>query len=473
MKLDLPAGWHLTTIGEICSYIQRGKSPKYAEISPLPVINQKCIRWNALETQHLKFIHPDQFSSWDSSRYICPNDILWNSTGTGTVGRAYLIQVADCDPRKVVDSHVTIVRPSVQVEARYVFNWIKGPHVQQRIEGMCDGTTNQIELSRTAISETQIPLPPIAEQKRIADKLDTLLSRVDACRERLDRVPTLIKRFKQSVLAAATSGGLTADWRERRQIENSRQVISIGEEEVDVPGGWIIKSLREVIDPNRPLCYGVVQPGDARSGGVPLIRVQDMENGIILKEGLRTVSEEIDADFKRSRVQVGDILISVVGTIGRTAVVPPGLNANIARAIAKISCIGGVNPHWLDSWLNTQTLQWWLLSSSKEVARKTLNLGDLALAKVAIPCPEEQTEIVRRVQSLFASVAVLESRFECARVASDRLTPSLLAKAFRGELVPQDPNDEPAQKMLERLRTAKSGEPIKATSRGRKRTATT
>ena len=92
---ELPTGWAWSTIGELSPYIQRGKSPKYADHSELPVVNQKCIRWTHLETQHLKFIHPEQFNAWDAARRIQPGDVLWNSTGTGTVGRAYLVQERD------------------------------------------------------------------------------------------------------------------------------------------------------------------------------------------------------------------------------------------------------------------------------------------------------------------------------------------------------------------------------------------
>jgi type I restriction enzyme, S subunit len=197
---ELPDSWAWSTIGELTAYIQRGKSPKYTEHSTLPVINQKCIRWNKLELQHLKFIHPDQFDAWDQARFISPGDILWNSTGTGTVGRAYLVAQQDCVPPKVVDSHVTIVRAVPEVEARYLFNWIKGPAVQERIVEMCDGTTNQIELSRGAIAETQVPVAPAREQSRIADELDTLLARVNACNDRFDAIPALLKRFRETVL---------------------------------------------------------------------------------------------------------------------------------------------------------------------------------------------------------------------------------------------------------------------------------
>ena len=301
-----------------------------------------------------------------------------------------------------------------------------------------------------------VPLAPLPEQKRIADKLDAVLTRVDACRDRLDHIPTILKRFRQSVLAAATSGKLTEDWRSLQGLSNKVQSVLLKEDEIIVPKLWSIFTLREVIDPDRPLCYGVVQPGDERSGGVPLIRVQDMDRGGVLTSELRTVSPDIDAEYKRSRVIGGDLLVSVVGTIGRTAIVPHGLEANIARAIARVACRTGVNSKWVNYWLSSEALQWWLTSSSKEVARKTLNLSDIALANVAIPSVEEQTEIVRRVEALFDCADRLEARYTVARAQVEKLIPATLAKAFRGELVPQDPNDEPASVLLERIQAARA-----------------
>jgi len=451
---DLPTGWVWSTIGELAPYIQRGKSPKYADRSELPVVNQKCIRWTRLETQHLKFIHPEQFDAWDAARRIQPGDVLWNSTGTGTVGRAYLVQERDCTPAKVVDSHVTIVRPSLELEPRYLFSWIRSAAVQDKILEMCDGTTNQIELSRTAVAETAVPVAPASEQTRIADQLDTLLARIQACQHRLEAIPALLQRFRQAVLRAAVNGDLTASISQRE--EPSTQVVKLGEDELVVPASWQVVDLQQVIDPARPLCYGVVQPGAETPGGIPLIRVQDMASGTILKSQLRTVAPGVDAEYQRSRVIGGEVLVSVVGTIGRTSVVPQGLNANIARAVARIACREDVSGLWVHYWLSTDSVQWHLLNSAKEVARKTLNLSDLARIPIALPGPAEQSFIVEKVSAYLRLAKKIESIVEVARGKSLRLVPLTLAKAFRGELVPQDPNDEPASALLARIATRRN-----------------
>jgi type I restriction enzyme S subunit len=149
----------------------------------------------------------------------------------------------------------------------------------------------------------------------------------------------------------------------------------------------------------------------------------------------------------------------VVGTIGRLAIVPQGFEGNIARAIARLACGPSVLPNWIRYWLQNNVVQWWLLRSSREVARKTLNLSDLAKTRVAVPSRKEQEEIVRRTEDLFAFVAQLEQRVAAARRLLEVATPSTLAKAFRGELVPQDPNDEPASVLLARIRADREAAP--------------
>lgn len=311
------------------------------------------------------------------------------------------------------------------------------------------------------------PLAPAAEQTRIADQLDTLLARVQACQDRLEAIPALLKRFRQAVLHAAVNGSLTASI---SQLKGSAtQVVKLGEDELVVPASWQVVDLQQVIDPARPLCYGVVQPGVETSDGVPLIRVQDMESGTILKSQLRTVAPSVDAEYRRSRVVGGEVLVSVVGTIGRTSVVPTGLSANIARAVARIACRDDVSGLWVHYWLSTDSVQWHLLNSAKEVARKTLNLSDLARIPIALPGPAERSLIVEKVGAYLRLAKKIESIVEAARGKSQRLAPLTLAKAFRGELVPQDPNDEPASALLARIAAQYNAPTNDATARAPRR----
>ncbi|RJU12063.1 restriction endonuclease subunit S [Xanthomonas campestris] len=311
-------------------------------------------------------------------------------------------------------------------------------------------------------------LPPLAEQKRIAQKLDALLAQVDTLKARIDAIPALLKRFRLSILTAATSG-TTFDGSSviTNQSEANGSSFMLNDETFDLPKGWSHAPVDSVLHSARRLCYGVVQPGSEVESGVDMIRVCDIEDGTIAWNDLRKIASEVDDEYRRSRVQRGDVLMSIVGSIGRAAIVREDRPANIARAVARLSVDQSqLTPEWLFLWLTSPKVQWWLVSSSKEVARKTLNLKELSELPVPLPPKEVQAEIVRRVDQLFAYADQLEAKVATAQQRIDALTQSLLAKAFRGELVPQDPGDEPASVLLERIRTQRAATP--KPKRGRK-----
>ncbi len=449
---ELPTGWAETSIGDVTAYVSRGKSPKYAETSRLPVINQKAIRWFGIQDENLKFIHEDQFDQWTPERFIQTGDVLWNSTGTGTIGRACLVRPEHLHPPKVVDSHVTIVRPSAAIDPRFLFAWIRGPEVQSGLEELASGSTNQIELNRSTVIATRVPLAPLPEQKRIADKLDAVLARVDACRGRLDRVPAILKRFRQSVLAAATSGELTREWREGAGAE------------------WDEKSIEELCGVERyAMAIGPfgsnLKVADYRSEGVPLVFVREIRARTFGGPATKYVSPEKAVELKAHSVRPGDLLITKMGDPpGDTAIYP--LDRPPAIMTADVVCLR-VDPHIADSQFVGHAIESPLGRErmgeiTAGVAQQKISLERLRTMRLPTPPVREQVEIARRVGELFELADQLERRAIAGRGCVDKLTPSLLAKAFRGELVPQDPNDEPASVLLARL---KGAEPVGAKKR--------
>ena len=448
---DIPSNWKWSTIGEVSAYIQRGKSPKYIAQSDLPVINQKCIRWEELQLQHLKYIHPEQFPAWDESRFIKPSDILWNSTGTGTVGRAYHVKEADCTPPKVVDSHVTIVRPAPELDARYLFSWIKGPAVQSKIDEMCDGTTNQIELNRAAIAATVIPIPPRDEQTRIANQLDILLTRIQSCNDRFDAIPALLKRFRQAVLDAAVSGELTTDWRETKRAQ-SWPTVSIGSMTVNSYYG-----------PR----FGKDEYTEL-STGVPTIRTTDMDRIGRIHISADTPRVLVPAaKIEQYRVKPGDLLVTRTGSIGVMAVFDGNYLAIPSAYLIRFRFNDDLRTRFAYYRLAAPIGQSELGLSTTAVTQPNVNAEAIKRIEFGLPTVEEQDEIIRRVEAFFSLTDRIETRCTAARTQVQRLTPLVLAKAFRGELVQQDPQDEPAKVLLQRIAVAKP--PKVVASRGRPR----
>lgn len=433
---ELPQGWAWSTIGELAPYIQRGKSPRYADRSELPVVNQRCIRWTRLDTQYLKFIHPEQVDAWDALRRIQPGDVLWNSTGTGTVGRAYLVQAHDCVPAKVVDSHVTIVRPNAAIEPRFLFTWIRSAAVQDKILDMCDGTTNQIELSRTAIAETAVPLAPATEQVRIADQLDILMTRIQACEDRLESIPAVLKRFRQAVLNAAASGEL------------------INKSSTSLPLVELRNALAEPLRNGKSVRDG---------GGLPVLRLTSLKRlGIALTEtkngdwtGIR--------DARRFLIHDGDYLVSRGNgskqLVGRGGLVS-GCTFDIAFPDTMIRIRPDLNrllPDYLKYVWEAPVVRRQIEQSAKTTAG-IWKVSQPDLERVVLPLPriEDQAEIVRRVDGLLRIANRIEGRLAAVTKQAQRLGNLTLSKAFRGELLPQDPSDEPASALLARIASERS-----------------
>lgn len=162
-------------LSELTTFISRGITPSYTESNGICVINQKCIRNGELSLKEAR-LHNDQKKKVPAEKIIHQMDILVNSTGTGTLGR--VSQVTDPINDATVDSHVTIVRPSPDVDPLflgYAVKW-KKPY----IEALAEGSTGQTELSRFRLGdEITIPLPPLAEQKRIAELLHAIDKRIN------------------------------------------------------------------------------------------------------------------------------------------------------------------------------------------------------------------------------------------------------------------------------------------------------
>ena len=176
----LPVGWAWVRLGDISQYIQRGKGPSYIEAPEIPVISQKCIQWSGFNKSVVRFIDPITLGAYQDERFIRSGDLLWNSTGTGTIGRINIYKDELIEFKKVVaDSHVTVIRLIGQCND-FVLNYLMSPSIQNHIEENASGTTNQIELNTSAVINQVTPLPPLPEQHRIVAKIDQLMVRCDA-----------------------------------------------------------------------------------------------------------------------------------------------------------------------------------------------------------------------------------------------------------------------------------------------------
>lgn len=176
----IPNSWAWVRLDDICLYIQRGKSPKYSPIKKVPVIAQKCNQWSGFQIEKAQFIEPSSLSTYGEERLLQDGDLMWNSTGLGTLGRM-AIYCEKLNPYgiAIADSHVTVIRPFAgRILSQYLFAYFTSNTVQSVIEDKSDGTTKQKELSTTTVKNYLVPLPPYSEQQRIVSKINEALASI-------------------------------------------------------------------------------------------------------------------------------------------------------------------------------------------------------------------------------------------------------------------------------------------------------
>lgn len=387
---------------------------------------------------------------------------------------------------EIASTGFDVLRPVAGIDPRWISYLVRTEKFVDSMSALVQGALYPAVRSKDVRAHV-VPLAPAAEQTRIANQLDTLLTRIQSCNDRFDSITALIKRFRQAVLDDATSGRLTKAWRESQtNLPDAAALIDalahdfalVGghvrgnaseptQEAHDLtadklPNGWQISTLRDCCAPSRPITYGILKPGPELEHGIPYIRVADFPGNQLNLSGIKNTSPEIDLQFKRARLAAGDLLLSIRGSVGRLIEIPPALEgANITQDTARLSISKRLVSRYVYLVLLAPDTQRRMAAAVRGVAVRGINIGDVRALQLPIPSHQEQVEIVRRVAALFALADRIEARATVARTQAQRLSPLALSKAFRGELVQQSLQDESAIDLLNRITTAHSPVPKK------------
>lgn len=335
--------------------------------------------------------------------------------------------------------------------------------VSQRDEFVAAGQGGaQPNISQTVVKQWPIPLAPLAEQERIVAKLNTLVGRVDACRERLERVGPLIKRFRQSVLDTAANGSLTADWR----AENAVTL-----DWVSAPLGSLLQELRN----------GLAAKPDEQPSGAPILRISAVRSLEIDASDHRRLTVG-PAEIEQYALKRGDLIFTryngSLEFVGVCAMVTGNLDGYVYpdKLIRARVDPAKVLPDFVALVCASSAVRDQIEGFVKSSAgQKGISGADLKGLQLSIPTLQEQAVVCRRATRLLKHAELMHHRLDRAVELALRVAPATLAKAFRGELVPQDPNDEPADQLLARIRAEraaattqtpprKPGRPTKATT---------
>ena len=446
---ELPKGWTSATLGELSEVIRGITFPASAKEAVKSNSNVCCLRTSNIQRELLwnDVYFVDKVFVKRLDQFIRSGDVLMSMANSyELVGKVAVAR--ELPHESAFGAFLSAVRPLPALDGQYLFHFLRSDSVQRQIRDGSSQTTNIANISAGRLREIVAPVAPLDEQRRIAAKLDTTLAAVDACRQRLDGVAAILKRFRQAVLSAATSGELTREWREERGLStdswSQATIFDISDQIFDGPFGSNLKS------------------EDYTPEGFRVVRLENISHLQFLEEKCTFVSLEKFALLQKHVLFENDILFSsFVDEEVRTCLLPSALSG---MSINKADCFCiRVNrnlclPGFVVSVLSCRSTFKSLDGLVHGATRPRINLKQLKTLSIALPSLQEQFEILRRQEQLFTLADQLEARLTAARKVVDRLTPALLAKAFRGELVPQDPNDEPASVLLERIRAARQAE---------------
>jgi len=454
---QIPNNWEWSKLGSICAYIQRGISPKYQDNSPYPVISQKCIQWTGFNFSKARFITPESAEKYSEERLLKNGDLLWNSTGTGTIGRIQVYPGHEDYPKAFADSHVTVLR-TVFVLPEYVYLWIASPFIFPKIEGEASGSTQQVELSKSYAVNTLIPLPPIEEQKRIVAKVDQLMAlcnqldteqkekrklqfninttslisltkadtqeaiatawnRVKTNFDLLYETPQTIPQLRQTILQLAIQGRLIPQNLDDEPAEVLLEKISrakglkteltsayIADEEIEhpIPNNW---AWARMVDITELITDGTHQTPKYTENGRIFLSAQNIKPFKFMPENHRFVSEEDYQNYiKSKKPEFEDVLLTRVGAgIGEAAVINQKLDFAIYVSLGLIRPSKKyINPYYLALWLNSPsgTGKSMKYTYGKGVSQGNLNLSLIRRFVVPIPPTAEQCRIVEKVNQL-------------------------------------------------------------------------
>jgi type I restriction enzyme S subunit len=509
---EMPIGWSKAKLGDVCELV-RGVSFSSAEKEmSLRDGYVACLRTanvqDEVEWDDIWFIPASKVKTKD--QFVRPNDILISTANSRElVGK--VARVISVDQRTTLGAFISAIRPIAGLDPKYLFSILRSTKSRSAIGETASTTTNISNLSMTRVLEIEIPVAPVAEQERIAAKLDELLADLAAGVSALERARANLKRYRAAVLKAAVEGRLTEKWRaahpgaepagkllerilaERRKKWEEAQLKKFAEKGQAPPKGWKEK----YVAPAKPdvaalpalpegWCWASVgqvaeiqggiqkQPTRAPKGNAfPYLRV-----GNVLRDRLDLSRIErfelADGELDRLRLEAGDLLV-VEGNgsrneIGRAALWRGEIeNCVHQNHIIRVRFKGGLPEFLSGYWNSPPGMARVAAQSASTSGLYTLSVGKVSDLPIPLPPLLEQREIVAEVDKCCSNLEHNVMALEVMGVRSSRLRQSILKRAFEGKLVPQDPKDEPASELLARIRAerlAGKGRPVAVGAKG-------
>ncbi len=471
-QISLPSSWSLAKLGEITEINPKlaTKLPSELEISFIPMrcvaemsgeIDLSIIRhYKEVRTGYTHFQDGDVIFAkitpcMENGKVAIVNK-LKNGIGFGST-----------------EFHV--IRPLAQMPSSFPFFFLIQESMRRDAQRHMSGTAGQLRVPVKYLSEVLFPLPPLPEQHRIVAKIEEFLTRLYAGVEALNKIKLQLKRYRQSVLKAAFEGKLTVVWREAHKSELEPASVLLGKIRAErvksnkykelplldttylpyLPEGWVWARLQEV-------CF--VQGGyafkskDYKNSGMPLLRISNInDNKVTFDRDTVFLPDQYQGEYSDFLLTNGEIVIALSGaTTGKYGIYDKGEPALLNQRVGRLRfhCQDSVSVSYF--FYHMEVIRQEILKKAYGAAQPNISTGDLARFIVPIPPLFEQHRIVEEIEHHLSIADATGKTMEQSLLKAKRLRQSILKKAFEGKLVPQGFNDEPADKLLKRIKAEKA-----------------
>jgi type I restriction enzyme S subunit len=402
------AGWTSAPLAEVSLFLNRGIAPKYLEQGGICILNQRCVRNHVVSFESARR-HDIGVKAVGKDRLIRRGDVLVNSTGTGTLGRVAQLRADPKEPT-TVDSHVTIVRPNLDVFDPDFFGFAMIA-IEDQIKEAGEGCGGQTELGREVLGKRFLVHYPAAKesQRRIVGILGEAFAGLGAMRTNAEASFAKADGLFDTELATIFSSGIST---------------------------WSEAPLEDVVADDCTMSYGIVQPGNELANGLPIVRPTDLTDRVIQVQGLKRIDPTLAQGYRRTTLKGGDLLLCVRGTTGKLSIAADELKgANVTRGIVPLR----FRPDKVQ-----QSFGYYLMRSAvvqKQIRLKTygvalmqINISDVRRLVMRFPALKEQPQLVETLRALEAETVNLSDCYYQKLVTINELRKSLLHQAFSGNL---------------------------------------
>jgi type I restriction enzyme S subunit len=431
--LSTPGEWTAKRMGDVKRLITRGKQPTYAD-DGVPVINQECIYWDGWYFENLRYLDEDVADGWKEKYFPQKGDVILNSTGQGTLGRA---QVYPDNQRRAIDSHVTLLRTEDTVSSHFYRYFLESHLGQALLYSMCvNGSTGQIELSKTRLDLLPVPIPPLEEQRKIA----SVLYNVDQAIQKVDQVVKQAERVKKGVIQENILD----------RISKASSPTELGE----VPDGWEKVKLEDVADQTEnslvdgPFGSSLKAEEFVEDGFARVIQLQNVREGRYSDSNIRYVDKNTYEGLERHSAKPGDLFIAKMASpVARACILPDTYDHYMLGCadVVKLTPSEEFVDEFVMYCLNSYPVWKQAAAHIRGSGRLRVNLNQLKQVELPKPPRNQQEEIVSAVNSIDDYIASHKNQKERFK----RMKAGLMQDLLSGEVRTHDKNIEVVDDVLQ------------------------